>query len=266
MTPEFKIANQTYKFEDITITQWYNIKSILAKTPSAEIEFEIVEALTKCPIKTLKTLPYDKWLVIWAEANWQIQELAGDTSTISPIIEFQGQRYGLPSIEDITVGEFSDLDLIASGGAIENNLVEIAAIVYRPIVSITGDKINVAPYDIEGFNIRKEAFKDFPVSAIRSANAFFLQCAQLSLKNTGDFLVKELEKTSWIPQDVLEDLKKPLQQEPGGDLSIHLQELILSSLNKLPGSRYAPLSTGLLGKKPKTKNINSLFQKLKSKL
>jgi hypothetical protein len=256
MKPTFKINKEEYSFKDVTLRTYYELRAILAKEETKTSEFEIVECLTGCPIKTLKQLTYSDWLMVWEEANVQIGKLSGDADAIRPIIELNGIKFGLPAVQDLTVGEFADLDVILASGKADERLADIAAVLYRPVIKQKGEKIVLEPYDTDGFEERKELFLDMPITCVRSANAFFLQSATSLLRNTADSLLKEKKKTG-IPQDVLEGLQSIIQQDLGGDLSISLQEQMLLDLKKHPSSRFAQLSTGLPGKK--TKLVNKIW-------
>lgn len=260
MKPTFRINKEEYNFRDVTLRTYYELRAILAKEETKTSEFEIVECLTGCPVKTLKQLPYTDWLLVWEEANLQIGQLQGDADAIRPIIELNGVKFGLPAVEDLTVGEFADLDVILSSGKADEKLADVAAVLYRKIIKHKGEKIVLEPYDTDGFEERKALFMDMPITCVRSANAFFLQSATLLLRNTADSLLRK-EKSLGISQPVLEDLQKLIQQDLGGDLSISLQEQMLLDLSKHPSSRFARLSTGLAGKKTKLANIISLFKR-----
>ena len=256
MKATFRINKEEYSFRDVTLRTYYELRAILAKEETKASEFEIVECLTGCPIKSLKRLPYSDWLMVWEEANVQIGRLSGDADAIRPIIELNGVKYGLPAVQDLTVGEFADLDVILASGKADERLADIAAVLYRPVLKQKGEKIVLEPYDTDGFEERKELFLDLPITCVRSANAFFLQSATSLLRNTADSLLKEKKKTG-IPQDVLEDLQNIIQQDLGGDLSISLQEEMLLDLKKHPSSRFARLSTGLPGRG--TKLVNKIW-------
>ena len=256
MKPTFTINKETYSFQDVTLRTYYKLKEILAKEETKVSEFEVVECLTNCPAKMLKQLPYSDWLLVWEEANLHIGKLDGDTNAIRPIIELRGIKYGLPAVADLTVGEFADLDIILTSGNADDKLADIAAVLYRPVLKQRGDKIILEPYDTDGFEERKELFLDLPITCVRSANAFFLQSANSLLKSTADSLLKK-EKKRGIPQDVLDKLQNLMQQDPGGDYSISLQEEILLNLRKHPSSRFARLSTGLRGRG--TKFVNTIW-------
>lgn len=247
MKATFKIGAKTYDFKDLTLRKYYDIKKIL-DSPDKDKEFSIVSCMTDCPMEDLRRLTFADWLLLWTEAEHKLTSLQGDAGAIRPIVEFNGVKYGLPKIEELTVGEFADLDIILSSGNAEAKMAEIAAVLYRPILSQKGDRITLQPYDTDGFADRVEKFQDFPLSAIKSANSFFLQSAELSLKNTADSLLKTKETNLISPAD-LDNLKSLLQPVPGGEPSTYWLGKILSDFKQLRSSQYAQHLTGWRGKR-----------------
>lgn len=245
--PSFKIGLNKYEFKEISLRTYYKLQDVLAN-PVDGAEYQIVECLTGCPAATLLRLKYTDWLMVWEEAQLQITTLVGNTSSINPVMTFKGVKYGLPSIENLTVGEFADLDLILADKNSERRLEDIAAIVYRPIISQKGNVLELTPYDIEGFKERKEAFLDLPISAIKSANSFFLQYANLSLKNTVDSLLK-IPEMKQLPLEDQATLRSLAQVDLGGNSSTDWLTKILYDLQKLRIYNSAPHLTGLPGKK-----------------
>lgn len=251
MKAHFSIQGKTWTFEEVTLRMYYEIKAHLAQGEDRKTEFDIVSSMTGCPPEDLKKLKYQDWMLVWSEAQHHLSALGRTTDVIRPIVEFDGVKYGLPAIEDITIGEFADLDLLLSDSSAENKLAEIAAVLYRPIVSQKGETLILESYDSVSYRDRVAKFADFPLTAIKSANAFFLQSANSSLKSTAEYLLKEAQKTNLMSPEDQVLLQSLLQQDPGGDLSTLLQEKILSGLTKLPTSQYVWPSTGLRGRKTK---------------
>lgn len=249
---EFKIGKQEYVVKDVNLMNYKDVMEML-QNPDGETPFEIVEFLSGCPKEDLKALKYSDWYFLWQEVQ---DLLTGNytTQSILPIIEFAGIKYGLPQIEDMSVGEFADLDIIASGPNPESRLAEVAAILYRPIVEETEDYIVLEKYNIEGVKKREKLFQYLPLTAIRSANAFFLQSASRSLENMlGSF--KSKNQTSTFLQD-LEELEKSLPQDLGGFSLMSFLEKIPSDLTLLQNSLFGQPSTGLPGRKTKLESKN----------
>jgi hypothetical protein len=166
-------------------------------------------------------------------------------------------------MNDLTLGEFIDLDLVLQSTNAETKLNQIAAIVYRPLVKTTKNSNKVEPYDSEISQERAELFMDLPIDCIKSANSFFLQSANLSIKNTMDFLVNH-PQMEMMPQEDQDNLRSLAQQGLGGIQSTAFLEKILSDLQKLPSYQSGRRLTGLRGRK--TSLLSKIWRSKKQKV
>lgn len=261
MEAKFKIGTEEFGFKEITLKQYYELLEILGKEGKAA-EFKVVECITGCPVPLLKKLKFNDWLIVWDETRIRIDELMGKADVIKPVIEFNGVKFALPAVEDLSIGEFADLEVIFSSANSKERLHEVAAILYRPIKKQVGKVTVLEDYTAEDVKVRAEEFLDLPVSAIRSANAFFLQSANSLLKNIQESLLKnpQMKKMSSEDQEVFRNL---LQLDLGGNSSIHFAERILSDFMQQPRFGLEKPLTGLPGKKQR---IKKLFKTFKDKL
>ena len=258
MKAKFTIDKTTYEFKEITFRNYIEL-SKLVNFPDKGSEYKLVELLTDCPVDTLMKLKFDEWLLIWNEAIFRITNINGDANDIQPVIEFNGKKYSLPRVEDMTIGEFADLDILTSENN-ENKLPQIAAVLYRPILKESKGNVEIEAYDSKTTAERAEEFLDLPINVIKSANSFFLRFVESSLKNTVDSLMTaEVMKT--MPQNVQEVYQNFLQHGLGGDYSIPLLETILSDFLKQRDSHSVQRLTGYHGGKTKSKKNNLLFKK-----
>jgi hypothetical protein len=161
----------------------------------------------------------------------------------------------------MTIGEFADLEILFAADDFQNRLHEAAAILYRPIVKQSGEIITIEEYDTEKCRERAELFLDLPISAIRSANSFFLRYAHLSLNNIAASL-SQMPETQRMHQKDLEELQSLLQQESGGISSIPFLEKTLSDFQKLRRLDYEVALTGLVGNQTKPKSKISKLKEL----
>lgn len=241
--PNFQIGAKTYHFEDVTVRTYNTLQTILA-SEEPDKEFAIVACLTSAPIAELKTLKFTDWLLVWEETILQIQTLNGTTDKIQPIIHFQGVKWGLPNVQDMSVGEFADLEVFFAQKDSGTKMHQAAAILYRPVVKQKGEYLLLEPYDAEKTRERCEDFLDLPLSAIRSANAFFLQSATLLLRNTAHSLFQS-KGMNWMSPEDREQLLKLTQLDLGGESSMPSAEKILLDLTKQHSSRFARPTIGL---------------------
>lgn len=258
MNPEFSINGKTYQFGEITLRKYLELQNYIGEE-TQENKFAIVSVVTSCPVEELRKLSFADWTLVYNECIFHVT-FHTTTENIKPLITFEGVEYSLPEVNDITIGEYIDLDLILQNKT-DQRLHEIAAILYRPVVSKKKGIIEVEPYDSKTAKARAESFMDLPISAIKSANAFFLHSAKSLQKNLLDSL--NLPKMIQIlhPED-REQLQSFLQQELGGLPLTEFQDKIHSILETQQNYQSDLFSTSWLGKKlrPRKKNLNSKKQ------
>ena len=176
----FKVNNDEYTIKDISIRDYYQIKSDLV-IKGRDSEFAIISQLSGCPIKTLKKIDLVSWqdLVLNLEIMIDLQFKPG--KKVLTKFTHHEIEYGLCDLNKMTIGEFADLDVIVSGANADNRIHEILAILYRPIVGKKWFKPVIEEYDSDAFEYRKELFLDLPMEIAQSAAGFFLLFGKASL-------------------------------------------------------------------------------------
>lgn len=250
MTPNFEIKGQTYYINDITLKTYGQLKNILM-APDDGDEFKIAEIVTGCPVDILKRLKYVDWTAIWFAIEDKILDLQKDTGSIKPVIDFMGIRYTLPNIDDMTIGEFADLDVIFSADS-PDKLKSICSILYRE----EGEE-----YDVDGYKKRMEIFDDLPMSAVKSANSFFFYYGDKLLKNMMASLM-EMPEMKELKKEDQEVIQKLHQTGFGGELLTPLLEKTLLDLTALRGYKSEQPLIGLPGKLMKQEK-KTLKQRIK---
>ena len=147
------------EWNEVSISEYSNLMKVLDNEDASEIEVIVktLEALvgiesrilTKAPIKYLKKV-YGELSILTSKepANY-----------LKKVIEIDGVEYGMiPDFEDLTLGEFVDLDNYLQDSW--NNLVKIFAVLYRPIVERKGDKYIIEDYTLKDIKERREIFSD----------------------------------------------------------------------------------------------------------
>jgi hypothetical protein len=256
MTPEFSINQTTYRFHEITLRKYLELQNFIGEE-TQENKFNIVSIITECPVSELRKLSFSDWTLVYNECIFHIT-FSTTTENIKPIITFEGIRYSLPDVNDITIGEYIDLDLIIQAEKTDRRLNEIAAILYRPIISEKKGLVRIEPYDGQEVKHRAELFLDLPVSAIKSANAFFLRSAKSLQKNLLASLNLK-ETLNNLPPEDQEHLQNLLQQELGGSSLTEFQDLLQSTLERQLDYPSERSLIGWLGKKlrPKKRNLKA---------
>jgi len=243
MRIDFRIGQNKYFIEQIKIKDYYKIKTQLFLEGSSA-ELAIVSALSGCPVDDLKKIPVDKWedLSIGLSALLRGSFADGQRSVIK--FNHDGVDYALCDMNKMTIGEFSDLDVIVTSDDAEYRLHEVLAILFRPIISKTWNGYKIQDYDYDGFKERSQIFLDVPISIAQSVSSFFLDSVIQSIKRIKIYSKsKESMEVKKIIQNSQEMLT--LLQDNGTLHSLTSQEKIHSKFLELQNSVLEKLSTSL---------------------
>lgn len=102
-----------------------------------------------------------------------------DKDKLVEVFIHDGVEYGLEKEwNKLAWGAWQDLEVLSAEN-IEQNIHQIMAILYRPIVSKNKDKYTIMPYDEDDIIGRVESFKELPISYWFGVSSFFFQIAQL---------------------------------------------------------------------------------------
>ena len=185
-TKQYNVINS---WSDVTLEKWVKLTSEKgSKTKEAE---ETIAALSDIPKKLIKELSIGDVAVIMSKIGELQQE---QDSKLKRIIEVEGKEYGFhPSLDDITLGEYADIETFIKND-IEKNLPELMAVLYRPITA----KGENGVYTIESYDgnisIRAEEMKKMSAEQVQSSLVFFWSLGKILFEIMPLYLMERLRK------------------------------------------------------------------------
>lgn len=237
----FKVDDKKYVVKQITIADYYKIKTHLILEDLAE-KYEMVHHLTGCPKEDLFKIPYNELVEIFALLEVMIQRsLLEQLGSINKI-QFQGVEYGLVDFDQMTIGEFSDLDVLVNDPNADNKLHEVMAILYRPITKKRLFSYDLEDYDFKEYKERCKLFLDMPLKYAKTAISFFLAFELASSGATEIFLKATPKERNRMKKKINKVLA-----ETGTQPSPYLQIVIRLKSKQLLNSVLKKLSTIWLG-------------------
>ena len=187
-TEEFKLISS---WSDVNLETW--LKLIEFETGSKTQEAEgTIAALSDMSKQLINQLSLKDVAVIMEKiADFQ----AGQDSSLKKIIEIEGVEYGFhPNLDDITLGEYADLETFIKNG-IEQHLPEVMAVLYRKVT----EKTDSGVYTIEKYGgdltIRAEQMKKMSAEQVQSALVFFYSFVSVLSATLESYLTKKLKGT-----------------------------------------------------------------------
>jgi len=124
-------------------------------------------------------------------------ELDKDTS-FHATFTLHGVKYGMiPSLDEITLGEYADIETFLINGA-EENLANIMSVLFRPIIEDNKDNYTIEAYDAKGQQKRAKLFMDMSGVQVQNSLVFFWTFVRELYKIIPSYLMmilKEKRKT-----------------------------------------------------------------------
>ena len=163
-----KKYNIIKSWSDVTLENWIKLIEATEKVTSQEA-LATINSISEIPKKLIKELSIqDIATIMKYVSKLQLEE----NSSLHQIITIDGQQYGFhPNLEEITLGEYADLETMIQNG-IKEKMPEIMAILYRPIVEKEKDVYSIQAYD-GNIRIRTEKMKKMTAEQVQGALVFF---------------------------------------------------------------------------------------------
>lgn len=149
--------------KDITLDQYQRITRL-----EGDDEFmtrKMIEIVCDIDQNTIDMLNLETIEMIMTKIQ---QAIEANDDSFDRIIELDGVKYGFnPNLEDITFGEFVDLDRYLQNW---RDMHKAIAVLYRPIIAKVGDHYAIKKY--EGTE-NAETMKKMPMTNVNGAVVFF---------------------------------------------------------------------------------------------
>jgi len=169
-----KTYNLIKSWEDVTLEKWVKLITF-EKLSSTQEAMEVLGVLTDMPKKLIRELALQDVANIMSKVTELQRE---DKVYLKKIIKLEGKQYGFhPNLEDLTLGEWADIETFMEQG-LDNNMHNIMAILFRPILEIENDAFIIEAYD-GNIAVRAEKFKKMSAEQVKSALVFFWSFANV---------------------------------------------------------------------------------------
>ena len=170
---------------DLTIEQFMYVSLLIEtyKDNENKLKQEIIKYIYKKDVGSVSNRDADKTIQ-------SIFSMLQDKPNFIQRFIYQGVEYGfIPNLDDISTGEFCDLDDYLS--ADEKQLNRIAAILYRPITKSLGNMYQIEPY--EGTAKYSETMKGVSYKTVMGAVVFFWNLSKSLLEASNIYIQKEVK-------------------------------------------------------------------------
>ena len=185
---EFELIND---WSDVSLEKWAQlVASQKAAKGKADEAIASITHLSDMPEKLLKELSLKDVANLMGKLA-VVQSMA--KSELVNKITINDIEYGFhPDLEEITLGEYADLEHCIQDG-LQDNMHKVMAVLYRPILETKGNWYSIEPYDVESKRVREQIFKEMKAAEVESALLFFWTFVRELLKLLPLFLTEKLK-------------------------------------------------------------------------
>lgn len=172
-------------WEDVTLETYAKLIKYKKKSNTDEA-FTLINNMSDIPRKFVQSLSLkDITELLSNMASLQVLE----DNELKGIIRVGRKNYGFhPNLDEITMGEYADLEHFIENGYI-NHLPEIMAVLYRPVVSREGNNYTIEAYD-GNIEERAKIFRNMKASEVQTALVFFWNFGSELLLTLQSYLMK----------------------------------------------------------------------------
>lgn len=127
--------------------------------------------------------------------------------------DFKGQKYRFMDLNNMTFGEFIDIDSFLSQDESkkQSQMNHLMALLYREV----DENGKTKPYNASEVPERAEKFRSLPVKYLRGSMSFFLRLENILLQSSRSSLTRRIYKLKWR-------LKRHLRVFGGGILRLYI--------------------------------------------
>lgn len=192
-----KTYNLINDWSDVTLEKWMQLVEFEGLSKTQET-IETINLLSDMPKKIIRELGIQDVAVIMKSMTG-FEKKSGNK--FRKVIKIGKQEYGFhPNLEDITVGEWADVETFVQTG-LEKNLCKIMAILFRPITERKNDAYTIEAYD-GNINVRAEKFKSMKAEEVQSALVFFWTFVNELSQTLLSYLKVHLKETTQVLETI----------------------------------------------------------------
>jgi hypothetical protein len=172
-----------YEVKEPTISTWSKVQALKDFTDMTEWSIEVISMSTGLSVEEIKE---GRWEDVMLVATNITNYFLSQGNKFHKEFEFKDVKYGFIDLNNLSFGEFIDLDTYLSKSPIERQkeLHIQMALLYREV----GEDGKLIKYDGSLVQARAEIFKDLPIIYVQGALSFFFHLERVLHRNIRSYL------------------------------------------------------------------------------
>jgi hypothetical protein len=181
-----------YKVHEPTIELWMKLNTLKDLYDTNDFSLILISIATGLTTEQLRDA---EWEGVYKTAHYLSEYLLKDGDKFHKEFEFRDQKYHFIDLENLTFGEFIDIDEFLSRDPAKkmSELNLLMALLYRE----TDENGKITPYDASLLKDRAELFRRLPVKYLNGALVFFYNLETILRRNTHSSFHRIWLKVKW---------------------------------------------------------------------
>ena len=180
-----------YEVGEPTVELWNKLNLLKDLYEEKEFSLMLISIATGLSVSDIRD---SEWQSVYETSNYLADYFLQHSEKFYKDFEFKGVKYGFIDLENLTFGEFVDIDEFLNRPEVKRNteLNLLLALLYREV----GDDGKVLPYDATKVKERSVLFRQLPIKYI-SAWRFFFHLENILRASTRSYLHKMIYRLKW---------------------------------------------------------------------
>lgn len=181
-----------YRVKEPTIELWSKLNTLKDLYDDNDFSLIIISLTTGLSTEQLREASWDG---VYETSNYLSDYLLKDGDRFYNEFDFKGQKYRFIDMENLTFGEFIDIDEFLSRDPSKKSseLNLLMALLYREV----DEKGDLTPYDASLIKQRAELFRTLPVKYLNGAMVFFYHLENILRRNTHSYFRRQMMNLKW---------------------------------------------------------------------
>lgn len=181
-----------YEVQEPTIELWNQLNTLKDLGDHKDFILTLISLATGLQVQEIEQA---KWEGVYETSLYLTDYFLNQPDKFFNEFEFKGKKYRFMDLENMTFGEFIDIDsfLQQEQSKRQANMNMLLALLYREV----GEDGKIIPYNANDVKDRSQIFRALPVKYLRGSVGFFLRLENILRASSRSYLTRKMFQLKW---------------------------------------------------------------------
>lgn len=181
-----------YEVQEPTIELWNQLNTLKDLGDQRDFILTLISLATGLEVKEIEQA---NWQGVYDTSLYLTDYFLQQGDKFYNEFEFKGKKYRFMDLENMTFGEFIDIDSFLSQEQSKRqaNMNNLMALLYREV----GEDDKLIPYNANDVKERQQIFKGLPVKYLKGSVGFFLRLESILHQSSRSYLTRKMYQVKW---------------------------------------------------------------------